>query len=186
MAERLKNMKGITLIELLAVLVIIGIVAAIAIPAIGGILNDASTKADIATEKHLADAAKRYMLDYESKGVQYTYQSGNLVLIDVQNELVFAGYIEEMPGAQLRNNQKYRFVEMVKLSNGNWDLAAENYYPSSDGYGPHASSYGPRASTTGNSNCQFARCGIFVQSDGSMAYPVSFNGTERCQGIYCE
>ena len=34
--KRLKNEKGLTLVELLAVIVILGIIAAIAVPSIGG------------------------------------------------------------------------------------------------------------------------------------------------------
>ena len=40
MKERLKNQKGLTLIELLAVIVILGIIAAIAIPSIGNIIQN--------------------------------------------------------------------------------------------------------------------------------------------------
>lgn len=39
MKERLKNQKGMTLIELLAVIIILGIIAAIAVPAIGNLID---------------------------------------------------------------------------------------------------------------------------------------------------
>ena len=38
--KRLKNEKGLTLVELLAVIVILGIIAAIAIPSIGNIVEN--------------------------------------------------------------------------------------------------------------------------------------------------
>ncbi len=38
--KRLKNEKGLTLVELLAVIVILGIIAAIAIPSIGNIITE--------------------------------------------------------------------------------------------------------------------------------------------------
>ncbi|HWL13758.1 MAG TPA: prepilin-type N-terminal cleavage/methylation domain-containing protein, partial [Ureibacillus sp.] len=45
MNKRIKNEKGLTLIELLAVIVILAIVAAIAVPAIGNIIENSKIKA---------------------------------------------------------------------------------------------------------------------------------------------
>lgn len=45
--KRIKNEKGLSLVELLAVIVILAIVAAIAIPAIGNIINSSRDKAQI-------------------------------------------------------------------------------------------------------------------------------------------
>ncbi|WP_339174838.1 prepilin-type N-terminal cleavage/methylation domain-containing protein [Solibacillus sp. FSL R5-0691] len=45
--KRIKNEKGLSLVELLAVIVILAIVAAIAIPAIGNIINNSRDKAEI-------------------------------------------------------------------------------------------------------------------------------------------
>src|SRR5690606_26521015 len=64
--NKLKEQKGLTLIELLAVIVIIAIIAAIAIPAIGNIIENSrvgSAKSDIlnaqaAAELYLADNPK--------------------------------------------------------------------------------------------------------------------------------
>ena len=38
--KRLKNEKGLTLVELLAVIVILGVIAAIAVPSIGNIIEN--------------------------------------------------------------------------------------------------------------------------------------------------
>ena len=48
MKKRIKNEKGLTLIELLAVIVILAIISAIAIPAIGNIIHNSRDKAAIA------------------------------------------------------------------------------------------------------------------------------------------
>lgn len=64
--NKLKDQKGMTLIELLAVIVIIAIIAAIAIPAIGNIIENSrfgAAKSDVlnafaAAELYIADEAK--------------------------------------------------------------------------------------------------------------------------------
>ncbi|CAM5182954.1 Type IV pilus assembly protein PilA OS=Ureibacillus acetophenoni OX=614649 GN=SAMN05877842_10474 PE=4 SV=1 [Ureibacillus acetophenoni] len=59
--KRLKNEKGLTLVELLAVIVILGIIAAIAVPAIGNIINDSEIKAVKANALNILNAANLYV-----------------------------------------------------------------------------------------------------------------------------
>ena len=56
--KRLKNQKGLTLIELLAVIVILGIIAAIAVPSIAGIIDNSKKDAHVANAQQMINATK--------------------------------------------------------------------------------------------------------------------------------
>lgn len=63
MKKRMKDEKGLTLIELLAVIVILAIIAAIAIPAIGNIIDNSRVKAAKADAVNILNAANMYFTD---------------------------------------------------------------------------------------------------------------------------
>ncbi|MDI7741493.1 prepilin-type N-terminal cleavage/methylation domain-containing protein [Lysinibacillus fusiformis] len=63
MNKRIKNEKGLTLIELLAVIVILAIVAAIAVPAIGNIIENSRYKAVKADAINIINAANLYFTE---------------------------------------------------------------------------------------------------------------------------
>ncbi|MFC6039735.1 prepilin-type N-terminal cleavage/methylation domain-containing protein [Paenisporosarcina macmurdoensis] len=61
--QKLKEQKGLTLIELLAVIVILAIIAAIAIPAIGNIINNSRVGAVKSDYINAIAASELYLLD---------------------------------------------------------------------------------------------------------------------------
>ena len=61
--KKLKNEKGLTLVELLAVIVILGIIAAIAVPSIGNIIENSRQKAIIADALNAMESANLYFIE---------------------------------------------------------------------------------------------------------------------------
>jgi type IV pilus assembly protein PilA len=65
--KRIKNEKGLSLVELLAVIVILAIVAAIAVPAIGNIIENSRYNAVKSDAINVLNAANLYFTDEPSK-----------------------------------------------------------------------------------------------------------------------
>ena len=63
MKKRIKNEKGLTLIELLAVIVILAVIAAIAIPAIGNIIANSKYNAVKSDALNIINAAQLHKMD---------------------------------------------------------------------------------------------------------------------------
>ena len=61
--KKLKDQRGLTLVELLAVIVILGIIAAIAVPSIGGIINKSREDAIKADALQILNAAKMHVTE---------------------------------------------------------------------------------------------------------------------------
>ena len=64
--KKLKDQKGMTLIELLAVIVIIAIIAANAIPAIGGLIDNSRVGAIKSDATNALSAAELYKMDVDT------------------------------------------------------------------------------------------------------------------------
>ncbi|WP_153732682.1 type II secretion system protein [Sporosarcina obsidiansis] len=91
--KKLKNEKGLTLVELLAVIVILGIIAAIAVPAIGGIINNSKVGAMKSDILNAVSAAELYVVDNpEAETVSLENLQGTGT--DAKN----AAYISEVGG----------------------------------------------------------------------------------------
>jgi len=59
--KKLKDQRGLTLVELLAVVVILGIISAIAVPSIGGLIDNTKEDAKVAEGIQIVNAAKLFV-----------------------------------------------------------------------------------------------------------------------------
>jgi len=89
--NKLKNQKGLTLIELLAVIVILAIIAAIAIPAIGGIIENSRVGAMKSDNLNAIAAAELFLLDDTSNPAKTTVTLEEITNLDTDGDEVKAG-----------------------------------------------------------------------------------------------
>lgn len=111
--QKLKDQKGMTLIELLAVIVIIAIIAAIAIPAIGGIIENSRVGAIKADAINVINAAKIYQAD--TNGTTVT-----LTTLEAQGYIDDAGTFEDLIDTD-------KALVKVDFAGGNVLLTGKNY-----------------------------------------------------------
>ena len=103
MKKRIKNEKGLTLIELLAVIVILAIISVIAMPAIGGLIENSRVKAMKSDAVNIINAANLYYSDgntvefdhTNTLALEYVGDSGRFEEYSVDADLLFTGNAED-------------------------------------------------------------------------------------------
>lgn len=119
MKKRIKNEKGLTLVEVLAVVVILAIVAAIAIPAISNMIEKNRAKALVSDAINVMNAANIYFTD------------GGKEASITADELYEANYLESYGNLDATSSVAKEAGEPIKITasgtNGNVKLEKKEY-----------------------------------------------------------
>ncbi|WP_431029591.1 type II secretion system protein [Lysinibacillus sp. LZ02] len=113
--KRIKNEKGLTLVELLAVIVILGIIAAIAVPAIGNIINNSRDKAILSEALNVISGAKIAYMDNQCGN------AGNAADKICTGTTELKAHLDGFTDAELAN------LSVTLDADGKWQLDASSW-----------------------------------------------------------
>ena len=116
--QKLKDQKGLTLIELLAVIVILAIIAAIAIPAIGNIIENSRVGAIKSDATNIINAVEIYESEGGKGGSQFSATATDLDAAGTVSlaTLKYEGYIEDAGGFEGTTDEEKAVVITLSTS----------------------------------------------------------------------
>lgn len=123
MEIRVKNEKGLTLVELLAVIVILAIVAAIAIPAISNVIDNSRYKALKADAINVIHAAQFYFMEHPTADQWQIVEVGKLVsdgYLDSAGKILEADKEGQNANVQFIEGTYYFNAHAIYYSNGKY------------------------------------------------------------------
>ena len=120
MKKRMKNEKGLTLIELLAVIVILAIIAAIAIPAIGNIITNSKYNAIKSDALNVLNAAQLHKMDHDGS------ESVTVETLKNTGYLESAGIFESVEKTAAVNTTKSPLTLTGTVKFDTYDIKFEN------------------------------------------------------------
>ncbi|WP_226646582.1 type IV pilin protein [Mesobacillus subterraneus] len=136
MKKKMKDQRGLTLVELLAVIVILGIIAAIAVPSIGNVIQKSKVDAVKADALHVLNAGKLFVATNTKHTDNDTDTISESELDQFIENVSLSSYSVDIVGNQLKLtaegtagdvsvNIYSATLEMVN-NNDNWDVSDTN------------------------------------------------------------